>query len=212
VELPTSSCHGVLYPRYYGLVGTSSRKLPGGSRRVVLLSPRVWKGCQRVRTRDWYLMHYSTPSVTGGQKHTHTHTAIAAPATKRWTHPPACRHPQPYASLSSRSKMPLPPPMPQTLWQSHLRPLPPFAAISSRCPLTLVVASHCSPLLLPSMVSCCIHPCSFVHYPLCCLQLPSLQIGKGTELQVPTWHSGMCKAFRIHVGSALEAIEKKGLL
>ncbi len=72
MELPTSSCHGVLYPRYYGLVGTSSRKLPGGSRRVVLLSPRVWKGCQRVGTRDWYLMHYSTPSVTGGQKHTHT--------------------------------------------------------------------------------------------------------------------------------------------
>jgi hypothetical protein len=25
-------------------------------------------------TRDWYLMHYSTPPKTGGQKHTHTHT------------------------------------------------------------------------------------------------------------------------------------------
>jgi hypothetical protein len=25
-------------------------------------------------TRDQYLMHYSNPSVTGGQKHTHTHT------------------------------------------------------------------------------------------------------------------------------------------
>jgi hypothetical protein len=24
-------------------------------------------------TRDWYLMHYSTHFVTGGQKHTHTH-------------------------------------------------------------------------------------------------------------------------------------------
>ncbi len=23
-------------------------------------------------TRDWYLMHYSNPFVTGGQKHTHT--------------------------------------------------------------------------------------------------------------------------------------------
>ncbi len=23
-------------------------------------------------TRDWYLMHYSTHSITGGQKHTHT--------------------------------------------------------------------------------------------------------------------------------------------
>jgi hypothetical protein len=37
-------------------------------------------------------------------------TAIAAPAAKRRTHPPACRRPQPHASLSSRSKMPLPPP------------------------------------------------------------------------------------------------------
>ncbi len=37
-----------------------------------------------------------------------------------------------------------------------------------------------------------------------------MQIGKGTELWVPIWHSGMCKAFLIHVGSALEAIERKG--
>ncbi len=35
------------------------------------------------------------------------------------------------------------------------------------------------------------------------------QIGKGTKLWVPTWHSGMCKAFLIHVGSALDAIEKE---
>jgi hypothetical protein len=27
-------------------------------------------------TRDWYLMHYSNSSVTGGQKHTHTHTYV----------------------------------------------------------------------------------------------------------------------------------------
>ncbi len=72
MQLPTSSCHGVLYPRYYGLVGTFSSKPPGGSRGVVLLSPRVWKGCQWLGTRDWYLMHYSSPSVIGGQKHTHT--------------------------------------------------------------------------------------------------------------------------------------------
>ncbi len=71
MELLTSSCHGVLYPRYYGLVGTFSSKPPGGSRGVVLLSPRVWKGCQQLSTTDWYLMHYSNPSVTGGQKHTH---------------------------------------------------------------------------------------------------------------------------------------------
>ncbi len=47
-----------------------------GSRREVLLSPRVWKGCHWVGTRDWYLMHYSNPPVTGGQKkNTHTHTS-----------------------------------------------------------------------------------------------------------------------------------------
>ena len=36
------------------------------------------------------------------------------------------------------------------------------------------------------------------------------QIGKGMELQVPIWHSRTRKAFLIHVGSALEVIEKKG--
>ncbi len=43
---------------------------------------------------------------------------------------------------------------------------------------------------------------------------PSLptRIGNGTELQVPIWHSGMRKAFLIHVGSALEAIKRKGYL
>jgi hypothetical protein len=30
------------------------------------------EGCHRQDTRDWYLMHYSNPVVTGGQKHTHT--------------------------------------------------------------------------------------------------------------------------------------------
>ena len=34
-------------------------------------------------------------------------------------------------------------------------------------------------------------------------------INKGTELQVPIWHSGTRKAFLIHVGSAREAIKKK---
>jgi hypothetical protein len=71
---PPSSCHGVLYPRYYGLVGTFSCKTAParGTRGVVLLSPRVWKGCHCLGTRDGYLMHYSNPFVTGGQKHTHT--------------------------------------------------------------------------------------------------------------------------------------------
>ena len=35
-------------------------------------------------------------------------------------------------------------------------------------------------------------------------------INEGTELQVPIWHSGTCKAFLIHVGSAQEAIKKNG--
>ncbi len=37
-----------------------------------------------------------------------------------------------------------------------------------------------------------------------------MQIGKGMELHVPIWHSGMWEAFLIHVGSAQEAIKKKG--
>ncbi len=35
-------------------------------------------------------------------------------------------------------------------------------------------------------------------------------IGKGTELQVPIWHSRTYKAFLIHMGSALGALKKKG--
>ncbi len=35
-------------------------------------------------------------------------------------------------------------------------------------------------------------------------------IKEGRELQVPIWHSGMREAFLIHVGSAREAIKKKG--
>jgi hypothetical protein len=35
-------------------------------------------------------------------------------------------------------------------------------------------------------------------------------INEGTELRVPIWHSGTREAFLIHMGSAQEAIEKKG--
>ncbi len=35
-------------------------------------------------------------------------------------------------------------------------------------------------------------------------------INKGAELQVPIWHSGTREACLIHVGSAQEAIKKKG--
>ncbi len=37
-----------------------------------------------------------------------------------------------------------------------------------------------------------------------------MKIHEGTELRVPIWHSGMRKAFLIHVGCALEAIKRKG--
>ena len=35
-------------------------------------------------------------------------------------------------------------------------------------------------------------------------------INSGMELRVPIWHSGTCETFLIHVGSAREAIKKKG--
>jgi hypothetical protein len=37
-----------------------------------------------------------------------------------------------------------------------------------------------------------------------------MYISKCRELWVPIWHSRRCKAFLIHMGSALEAIKKKG--
>jgi hypothetical protein len=37
-----------------------------------------------------------------------------------------------------------------------------------------------------------------------------MQIGKGTELQVPIWHSGVHEALLIHMGSAPEVIKRKG--
>ncbi len=61
-------------------------------------------------------------------------------------------------------------------WQSLLQSLPPFAAIASRYSLTLVIASHCLPLPLPSMVGCCILPCSVIRCPPCCPLLPSLTL------------------------------------
>ena len=38
------------------------------------------------------------------------------------------------------------------------------------------------------------------------------QIGKGIELQIPTWHSSVHKAFLIHGVSALETIKRKGCI
>jgi hypothetical protein len=44
------------------------------------------------------------------------------------------------------------------------------------------------------------------------LSLSTLEtpIGKRLELQVPIWHSSTCKAFLIHLGCALKAINRKG--
>ncbi len=79
-------------------------------------------------------------------------TAISAAATKRWTHPPACRRPQPHASFSYRSKMPLPPPMPGSLLFVHGNPssgpcplLPPLpAVIPSLSSLPATACLYCS--------------------------------------------------------------------
>ena len=67
MELPTSSCHRALHPRYYSLVVNFS-----SSRGGVLQRPRGWRGCQRLSTRDWYLKPYSNSAVTRGQN-SHTH-------------------------------------------------------------------------------------------------------------------------------------------
>jgi hypothetical protein len=72
VELPTSSCHRVLYPRYYKHVGTFSCKPPGGPEKKYYCALGYGRDVNGMGTRDWYLMHYSGSSPTEGQKHTHT--------------------------------------------------------------------------------------------------------------------------------------------
>ena len=78
MELPTSSCHGVLHPRYYGPVGNFSRKPPGTPPggvpeeeyyRALGYGGDVIGGY----TSDWYRMSNRTPPTTGGLA-THTHT------------------------------------------------------------------------------------------------------------------------------------------
>ncbi len=72
MELPTSSCHGVLYPRYYGLVGNSSSKPHEGSRGVVLLSPRIWKGCHQNGALDIGISCITAPHLKPEARNTHT--------------------------------------------------------------------------------------------------------------------------------------------
>ncbi len=72
-QLPRSPISKILWARWNLLMWYSP--LSRGTRGVVLLSPRVWKGCHCLGTRDRYLMHYSNPFVNGGQKDTHIHSA-----------------------------------------------------------------------------------------------------------------------------------------
>ncbi len=126
--ISNSSCHGVLYPRYYGLVGTFSCKTAParGTREVVLLSPRVWRGCHCLGTRGWYLMHYSNPFVTGGQKHTHHIQHIITNAICQWLIPQ--QHNKTTPPMVSQRLHPAAPLLPP-----YCQPLPSLAA-------------HCLPL------------------------------------------------------------------
>jgi hypothetical protein len=76
VELPTSSCHRVLYLRYYKHVGIFSSKPPGGSRGEYYCALGYGRDVNGMGTRDWYLMRYSSSSLTGGQKYTQDPTLV----------------------------------------------------------------------------------------------------------------------------------------
>ncbi len=45
---------------------------PGGPEEKYYCALGYGKDVNGMGTRDWYLMHYSSSSLTGGQKHTHT--------------------------------------------------------------------------------------------------------------------------------------------
>ena len=63
-----------------------------GSRGEVLPSPRVWRGHQRLSTRDWNLELHSNSAVTGGQV---THTHVGDMLVTCWQHVAStakCRH------------------------------------------------------------------------------------------------------------------------
>ncbi len=111
--------------------------------------------------------HYFTSSFIFPSSGDVSVTAIAAPITKRRTHPHACCCPQPHASLLSRSKMPLPPPMPQSLLFGYGNPssgcislLPQLpAAVLSLSLLPAKACFYCSApingwLLHPSLLHC----------------------------------------------------------
>jgi hypothetical protein len=57
-----------------GLLEPSLASPPGGPEEKYYWALGYGRDVNGLGTRDWYLMHYSNPSVTGGQKHTHTHS------------------------------------------------------------------------------------------------------------------------------------------
>ncbi len=76
MELPTSSCHQVLHPRYYGLVGNFSRKSPGtllgGYRRSSTTEPYGMEGTSLGRyASNRYRMFNSHPLEPEVSQHTH---------------------------------------------------------------------------------------------------------------------------------------------
>jgi hypothetical protein len=114
------------------------------------MSASTWlaKFVQSAATSPLKNKHYFTYSYLFPSPGDVSVTAIAAPAAKRLAYPPACCHPKPHASLLPRSKMPLPPPMLQSLIFDHGNPsfgrcllLPPLpAAVLS---LLLLRATAC---------------------------------------------------------------------
>jgi hypothetical protein len=97
------------------------------------------EGCHRLGTRDWYLMHYSNPFVTRGQKHTHTHRPLVLSL---------CR-------LVVASPLDAPPTCPLVAPPSHPLSAPADCRITSCCPL---VALPSRPFIMPA--GCCIvSPC-----------------------------------------------------
>ncbi len=75
---PKSSCHGTFLDTTNPLEPSHVKNSPflGGTRGIVLLSSRVWKGVNGWALEIGISCTYSNPVVTRGWKHTHTHTLL----------------------------------------------------------------------------------------------------------------------------------------
>jgi hypothetical protein len=90
---PKSSCHGTFPDTRNPLEPSLSITAPTWSTRgVVLLSSWVWKDVNGWALEIGISCTYSNPVVTGGQKHTHTHT----PQATWMTHPQVEWAPSPH--------------------------------------------------------------------------------------------------------------------